>query len=531
MVRVVPDGEDGINPAESAVVEALCEQLPDEATVLVNLHIVTRDGDREADAVVVWPEVGVAVIEVKGGHVEYADGTWWSGRPGKSRRLRPVQQAMECKHGIRKVLSRHPRWSGGDPRIVHHVALPHTTLPAGFVAPECPPGLITDKSNLPQLTDRLAAQLAAAPNGVRPVTPEEAKRLVTALTGPQRPQADFATSNAANLAERDAYCEQLTAKQAKVLDYVREEPRVQILGGAGTGKTWLAVEQARRLTSAGQRVALICYSRGLATWLKRRIKQCPIAERPAYVGSFHSLGVKWGSRPAPSAPQQYFDYDLPAEMLNHARHLVTAQRYDAVIIDEAQDFAPTWWEPVFAALKDSASSRLVIFADDDQAVFPRGDLPTAGFVKIVLDENLRNTEPIMRAFTPYGSRPLVSRGGDGVDVSWVATSTDSALAAADAEVRRLLDKGWAPEHVMLLSTKTRHPEHVRRQDRLRTDGYWDSFWDTDDVFYGTVLGSKGLERPAVVLAVNGFADAGTARPMLYVGMSRARDLLVVCGPR
>ena len=49
------------------------------------------------------------------------------------------------------------------------------------------------------------------------------------------------------------------------------------------------------------------------------------------------------------------------------------------------------------------------------------------------------------------------------------------------------------------------------------------------LFYGHVPGFKGLERPAVVLAVNGFRDEARAREMLYVGLSSARDLLVVCG--
>ncbi len=66
-------------------------------------------------------------------------------------------------------------------------------------------------------------------------------------------------------------CELLTAQQARVLDLLRLQQRVQVLGGAGTGKTWLAVEQARRLAADGLRVALLCYSRGLATWLRRRV--------------------------------------------------------------------------------------------------------------------------------------------------------------------------------------------------------------------------------------------------------------------
>ena len=62
------------------------------------------------------------------------------------------------------------------------------------------------------------------------------------------------------------------------------------------------------------------------------------------------------------------------------------------------------------------------------------------------------------------------------------------------------------------------------------DSYWESYWAGDDVFYGHVLGFKGLERPVVVLAVNGFGHGDErAREKLYVGLSRARDLLVVCG--
>ena len=61
------------------------------------------------------------------------------------------------------------------------------------------------------------------------------------------------------------------------------------------------------------------------------------------------------------------------------------------------------------------------------------------------------------------------------------------------------------------------------------DGYWDAFFAGQDVFYGHVLGFKGLERPVVVLAANGVRDQDRGREYLYVGLSRARSCLVVCG--
>lgn len=62
------------------------------------------------------------------------------------------------------------------------------------------------------------------------------------------------------------------------------------------------------------------------------------------------------------------------------------------------------------------------------------------------------------------------------------------------------------------------------------ESYWNDLWSSDDVFYSTVAGFKGLERPAVVLTVDGFHDDLDPRGVLYTGMSRARDLLIVVAP-
>ena len=80
---------------------------------------------------------------------------------------------------------------------------------------------------------------------------------------------------------------------------------------------------------------------------------------------------------------------------------------------------------------------------------------------------------------------------------------DEACGVADDQEEALLDESWPPEHVALLATSRRHPEQMSRQDLEGQDGYWDSYWDEELIFYGHVLGFKGLERRAVVLCVNG----------------------------
>jgi hypothetical protein len=157
-------------------------------------------------------------------------------------------------------------------------------------------------------------------------------------------------------------------------------------------------------------------------------------------------------------------------------------------------------------------------------------------VPLVLDHNLRNTRQIHDSFGPLAPSRMYARGGDGPDVRFVAavpeegqTIADAALYAADLEVDALLDQGWKPGNVCLLTTGKRHPIQVERTDFHDQDGYWKTFWDTDEVFYGHVLGCKGLERATVVLCVNEGEVKERARERLYVGMSRATDQLVVVG--
>jgi ATP-dependent exoDNAse (exonuclease V) beta subunit len=78
------------------------------------------------------------------------------------------------------------------------------------------------------------------------------------------------------------------------------------------------------------------------------------------------------------------------------------------------------------------------------------------------------------------------------------------------------------------TTGSRHPEQIARQAEGHA-AYWNTFWDSDQVFYGHVFGFKGLERRAVVLVVNEEGRFERSRERLYVGLSRARDQLVVCG--
>lgn len=524
-VRLAPESSYA-TLSERRFAEALHHQLPPDVAVLTNQRFTDRDGDREADVIVVWPGYGIAVIEVKGGLIHHIDGQWrqpWQNERGW-KPINPVEQARKAKYALREYLHQHPRWSSGHPRLVHMVALPATQLDVGFQTPDAPRWLVLDRTDIPHLAERIASALHNAHEQPPPPTNDDVQLLLDCLAGTAIPQRDLLE----RLHEREDTCELLSEHQANVLDLVATHHRVEIRGGAGSGKTWLAVEKARRLAMSGKRVALMCYSRGLAEFLSRRVETFARGQRPAYVGTFHSLGISWGVPAGSDDDSAYWEHQLPELMRSMAAGQPLVDRFDAIVIDEGQDFADSWWSVLLAALRDSVNGELYVFSDEHQRVFARQGRPTVALLGLDLGENLRNTKQIAQTFSSLAPALMKLRGGNGDPVRFIQCTSDSALEAADEAIESLLEEGWPSEALVLLTTGTRH-DYQRELQADGQDSYWASFWEKEYPFYGHVLGFKGLERPAVVLAVNGFRDLSRAQEMLYVGLSRARDLLVVCG--
>jgi UvrD-like helicase C-terminal domain len=292
--------------------------------------------------------------------------------------------------------------------------------------------------------------------------------------------------------------------------------------------------QARQLSRGrgelmAKRVALICVSRGLAAYFKRVVDTWDTKHRPAFVGSFAELGRTWGAPATTLDTPDFWEVELPALMRELAAGLPEAQRFDSVIVDEGQDFADSWWAPIMGALKDQETGGLFVYSDENQRISHRYGAPPVPLVPLILDHNLRNTRQIAETFNPLAPMRMLLMGGEGPEVEFVRSAAQDAIETADGQVDRLLAAGWKAQEVMLLTTGTRHPVELQRGSDSDPEGYWRSFWEDDDVFYGEALACKGLERRAVVLCVNEDNASDWSRERLYVGLSRATDQLVVVG--
>ncbi len=530
--RLIPEHPKFETATEREVWEVLRTRLGPDDVLMANLRLSDEVKDHEADIVAIIGGAGVVVVEVKGGSVGVVDGQWrQSGND--TRTFDPVDQARTTKYAIRKYVEADPRWRNSSRRRVrwaHSVALPNTDLHDDFSMPDCPRWAVHGNGDIADLASRLHDVVVRQETRNVPPSPDDVDLIVEILNGRHLPVLDISAEGRARAAEAD----RLTQEQATLLQVTRLLNRVEVRGGAGSGKTVLALTQARQLSRGhgghkAQRVAVICYSLGLAAHFNRVVDTWGRKHRPAFVGTFHALGRSWGAPDGSRDNSDFWEVELPAIMKDLAAGLADGQKFDSIIVDEAQDFADSWWAPIMGALKDQETGGLFAYSDENQRIFQRFGGPPVPLVPLVLDHNLRNTKQIGDAFNPLAPMRMHLRGGNGPEVEFVCCSAEDALDTADEQVDRLLELGWKSNEVMLLTTGKRHPVQIERGSESDPAGYWRSFWDDGDVFYGHVLGCKGLERRAVVLCINEDKAADRSRERLYVGLSRATDQLVVVG--
>lgn len=524
-----PDSPDFASAAEKTVWEHLYAQLPGDAVLIAGQRVTAGGAEIEADLLVLWPATGIAVIEVKGGRVSLREGRWYQADRTGERELKksPIDQAQTAKHHLITYLNNASSTPIG--RAVHLVALPYTQLPEDWDPPEAPRALTLDATDLPRLAERLVHALNAQTHiGYAPLDAVQCAYAVKLLRRTHR-----AIENHQLLAREIAdEGNALTREQERAMALLRFQERAQIIGGAGSGKTHLALIKARNLTSRGARTALLCYSRGLARHFQLLTSTWPAEEQPAYVGLFHDLPLQWGAETEAEfdgPAVRYYEEHLPRRLAELAGTQPGHELFDAIVVDEAQDFADIWWDSLQPCLRDPEHGVLFVFTDEHQTVFDREGRAPITLNPFPLDDNLRNTRAIARTFAPLTPLEQTARMEAGAPVRYVQSTSQEAVAAADDVVEKLMDEGWEPGDIALLTTRSRHPVQKEQIELYGYDGYWDEFFAATDVFYGHVLNFKGLERPVVVLAVNGFGSAERAPQLLYVGLSRARSLLVVVG--
>lgn len=540
-------------PGEVALFRSLAEDPATEGWIVLHSLAIAehvRQVEGEADFLVIVPGRGVLVLEVKSHQsvTVTAEGHWRMGAQAPTTRG-PVKQADEAMHSLRAYLTRR-NIDLHDVPFLCAAWFTHTRARAEIPAsPEWHDWQILDSTDFERGPSsailrtiaagagHLAQRIPGFRRGDTGPDADLALRIATTL----RPRFEFATSFGDRRRARDQELVRFIDEQYLALDAMSDNRAVLFTGPAGTGKTLLALEAARRELLMGHSGRLLCFNAFLGRHLKEEVADAS----GLWAGTFHSLLLELaGLKRAPDgADADFWERELPDAALEVLLGLDEDQRSDFLVVDEVQDLTSGPNLDIIDLLVKGglAGGRVLLFGDfEGQAIFESGANRSAltdripGLTTYGLRVNCRNlpriahTTETFRVFPGYrgfrrqddGITPTILRYARGADQS-------SQLASA---VRALKDEGFELHEIAVLSPRREDSVASTSQDgwlRQVLTEYSGGRRLVGKVAYCTIHAFKGLEAPAIILTDIDAEAAPSLEPLLYVGITRATDRLVV----
>ncbi|MHC1767923.1 MAG: NERD domain-containing protein [Verrucomicrobiia bacterium] len=503
----------------------------------------------EIDFVVVGPP-GVFCLEVKGGRIARKDGRYYyTDRHGntQSRKRGPFEQVAPAAAALRQYLvAKLPRTR--NTAVGYGVLTPDIHF--DITGPDIEPKVIYDNRDGAR---RFAAYMRRLADYWHERLEGQSGRPLESLS-PSHTQAIFDELRAdfdlrPSLRTRVGLVKDellsLTKEQYRILDALQDNERALVRGGAGTGKTLLAIEEALRQAATGRRVFLCCFNKNLAVFLRNAVRSTPIDV--CHLHSFMASAVQeagLAGRLPPAEEDDLFTVFYPELCAEALLALDRFQTYDALIIDEGQDLLRQNYLEVFDALLKNGldAGQWRIFLDPHQDVF--GSLSSKGMQRLQqahpahfrLPLNCRNTKPIAvatRIISGIMAEETLKASGPEVEHVWFSSEAQQPRAIANC-INRLLSDGIKPEEIAILSPYNLQntclanglpgvtcPVTQFPTGTPPTPGH---------IQFATISSFKGLESDTVLLIDIYDLDLPESHLTLYVGATRPRAYLAVFLP-
>ena len=295
--------------------------LEEEDAVFCNLEISTPDrGEIEIDLVLFLANRGCVVVTF--------DGINWiqSDTHGK-REIFPGQQARRNMFAIRDFIRN--RWSQGNLKSDWIVAFPKSHV-LDVNDNNLPRHKIVDKSELGNILSNIKSNIDSL-NTSAPISKKWIDAAIKHLTAIAAIEVDREKVLEGNL----DYVKSLTHERVRLLDQLSGNDRYYVQGPAGSGKTWLAFEQARRWSIQGLRVGIVAFNKGITTYMQNKAHDLELGEKPAWIGTFHNFANLLGT--TAGTPGKYDEEkDVYAgSLINAATQIRDELKFDAFVVDVA----------------------------------------------------------------------------------------------------------------------------------------------------------------------------------------------------
>ena len=557
MAHLIPSFMDERTPPGERDVFNLLAAGPDDWVALHSLDLApwNRSLRTEIDFVVIAPDVGILCVEVKSHANIYFDGFRWF--PETIARS-PFKQAADGRHEFyRRLVELAPNFRRVP--IVHCCIFPKSRfdLPVNL---SVQPWELMDSRTFRsfasgaafcnELKARIKLSVAADAN-LSPLAAPLSRDQIDALVKICLPVQKRRPAAREEILHRQDEMDRLLRDQQKpVLQLTALNERVIVSGGAGTGKTLIATEVARRAAETGRRVGFLCFNQLVGDWVSRCMEHESTALPNLLAGRAIRVMARLTGLEIPENPSYtYWETELPdllEERLTDPE-LKAAAAFDYLVLDEAQDLLarPRLWACVSQFLSGGFDrGSFALFGDFDNQVLAEKQAMTRTLSDLEssvcptswrLTENCRNYQIVgdtAVCLSGLGKSVYTGylRAGGGVqnyDIAFYAHER-AQLDKLGQWLQEFRAKGYKPWEITLLSFRS---EATSAALRLRNEGFkLRPAWSAGEFTgYASVHAFKGMENKVVILTDVVLGDRDFDRYLFYTGMTRATESVrVLC---
>ena len=529
MARMIPETipADTRSDAEKKVFPILKDRLNDNFTVFHSYNMLTHNRQNkflegEIDFLIFSPVHGLLVLEVKSGTISFdgESGTWYQNElPLK---MSPFEQSLNTKYQLRDFLTQKLKFTPAIP-MSHAVCFPDIDLEKSKLPSGADLEICIDSRKMPELQNTIINIMDHFNKTSNLAVDAKQAELVRHEL---MPYFEFAFTLSTRIMQEERQILTLTENQCRMLDFIQNRRQALIQGCAGSGKTIMAVKKAKELAAAGNKVLLLAYNKLLGERLAESVKDNPGVTAATY----HDLCVRYlegaGKLPAKADTQKYWDEDIPQAFADYINE--NPLKYDAVIIDEGQDFKVEYWVTIEEMRQPD--SYFYIFFDPDQNLFKTDmDFPIKE-LPFVLTDNCRNTQNIfnyLKTHTQANMRLMDGTpGGEQVQNFSGITDKQRWRHLRNIVLELIEEQHLKPENMVILGGHHMQNTCLNREPKLgnytvREDGGNGA----NIIQYHTYMKFKGCEADAVILLDVDKTDTRWSDLALYTAASRAKHLL------
>lgn len=354
MSRMIPPfyEESITSDGEKKLFHAL-ENLSDDFVVLHSLGIATHQEKvfGEIDFVIVCKE-GILCLEVKGGLVRREDGVWYfTDRYGRetAKPEGPFRQVIGAMISLRRHLKKQFGPDNPVSKCQYACGVAFPDMPFPWKGPDIIPEIIFDARRDPEdIAGYIREVFAYWRNVLKQKHGFAGGKLnraqIDRVMGYLRGDFGFIPSLGYIVEQTDRRLLALTREQASRLAMAAENPRILLKGTAGTGKTLLSLEHARRCVLTGKRVLFLCFNRNLSRYLQMHVKDLGLSPGDNLeIDTLHGYLIRRlnqaGYLPSRTgfSENEYYQRIVPEAFLEMAGRGACTAEYDTLVVDEGQD--------------------------------------------------------------------------------------------------------------------------------------------------------------------------------------------------